>query len=118
MKMWSPRMRSSAILAATAISVAWGADQLTLAQARQLALQNHPQIQTAQALAEASEFVPAEIRSRYYPTVSASVTGAGAPGTNSALQAGALTNSTVLSRVAAGVTISQLITDFGRARHL
>ena len=111
-------MRKAVIAAIMAVSFVHAADRLTLEQARALALKNHPQIQTAQALTEAAEFVPAEIRSRYMPTVSGSITGSGAPGTNSAIQAGSLTNSTVLSRVAAGVTVSQLITDFGRTRHL
>ena len=108
-----------AVLALVVASVSLpAADRLTLADARQLALKNHPQIQTAQALAEASEFIPAEIRARYYPTVTGNLTGAGAPGTNSALLAGGLTNSTVLSRVGVGVTVTQLISDFGRTRHL
>src|SRR4051794_18052397 len=110
-------MRSAVVLILGALS-AFGQDLLTLAQARQMALKNHPQIQTAQALAEASEAVPVEIRSRYYPTLGGSLTAVGAPGTNSALLAGALTNSTVLSRVGAGVTVTQLITDFGRTHHL
>ena len=101
-----------------AVVVSFGAEPLTLTQARQMALRNHPQIQTAQALAEASEFIPTEIRARFFPTVNGSVTGAGAPGTNSALQAGGLTNSTVLSRAAFGGTVSQLVTDFGRTRYL
>ena len=106
------------MLLAIALPALCVAEPLTLARARQLALENHPQIQSAQALAEASEFVPTEIRARYFPTISGSVTGAGAPGTNSRVLAGGLNNPAIYGRVAAGVTVSQLISDFGRTRHL
>ena len=102
----------------TLVCAALGADQLTLTQARQLALRNHPQIQSAQALAEASEFIPAEVRSRLYPTLMGSVTGAGAPGDNSRILAGGLNNPVILSRAAVGASVTQLITDFGRTRYL
>ncbi len=106
------------LIGIAAVFAAYAADPLTLTQAKAFALANHPQIQTAQALAEASSEIPIEVRARFMPTVSGNITAIGAPGTNSAIQAGALTNSVVLSRAAAGVTVSQLISDFGRTRHL
>ncbi|HEY3738370.1 MAG TPA: TolC family protein [Bryobacteraceae bacterium] len=111
------RKKAAVVFALTFASLQ-AADRLTLAEAKQLALKNHPQIQTAQALEEASDFVPKEIRSRYFPIVSGSVSGVGAPGTTNAIQAGFLTNSTVYSRVAGGVSVNQLISDFGRTHHL
>jgi outer membrane protein len=111
-------LNKKAVMLAFTLASVHAADRLTLAEARQLALKNHPQIQTAQALEEASEFVPAELRSHYFPTVNGSVTAVGAPGTTSAIQAGLLTNSTVYSRVAGGIGVNQLITDFGRTHHL
>ena len=110
-------MRSVVLLMATCC-VAFGAEPLTLAQARQLALRNHPQIQAAQAFEDAADFVPTEIRARLYPTLTGSLTGGGAPGDNSRIQAGGLNNPVILSRTAVGATVTQLITDFGRTRHL
>ena len=114
----APFLRGSVWLLTLLVLPAFTAEPLTLPRARQLALQNHPQIQTAQALAEASEFVPTEIRSRYFPTVNASISGTGAPGDNSRILAGGLGNPLILSRIGAGATVNQLITDFGRTRHL
>ena len=104
------------ILAAPGLLLA--ADRLTLREAQEQALKNHPRLLSATAREEASTFVPKEIRSRYYPTVSGSVTGAGAPGDNSRILAGALNNPLILSRAAFGATVSQLVTDFGRTSHL
>ena len=108
----------SGILFLTVACAAFGADQLSLTRARQLALQNHPQIQAAQAFQDASDFVPSEVKARLYPALTGSITGAGAPGDNSRVLAGGLNNPAIFSRLSGGVTVTQLITDFGRTRHL
>lgn len=58
-----------------------------------------------------------ETRAAYSPQVSGAVTGVAAEH-GSTLAAGAVQTSSLYSRVAAGVTVSQLITDFGRTGNL
>jgi outer membrane protein TolC len=58
-----------------ALAVAQINQNLTLRQAEQIALQNHPQIQAAADLASASKAQVTQARSAYYPTVYGSFTG-------------------------------------------
>ena len=90
---------------------------LTLKQAEQIALQNHPQIQAATKLASASEAQVTQARAAYYPTVYGSVTAADAE-TNSRIGAGGFNNPVIYERFATGLTATQLITDFGRTHEL
>ncbi len=94
------------------------ATKLTLTDARTLALQSHPQLQIARAQEEGAAQVPAEIRSRLWPQAFASTTGALAEDDNTRILAGGINNPLILNRWGVGVAISQLITDFGRTRHL
>jgi outer membrane protein len=90
---------------------------LTLKQAEALALKNNPQISVAWLTALASQQVTREVRSSLWPTATADLTGVGAdPG--SRITAGGLNNPIVYQRAAAGVVVSQLITDFGRTPNL
>jgi len=92
---------------------------LTLKDAEALALRNHPLVQAAAFNARAAEQVEREVKSNYYPTATASLTGAaGLPEGNSRIDAGAMTASRVLNRYANGVEVDQLITDFGRTSNL
>lgn len=91
--------------------------QLALSDAEKLALQNHPRIAAAQFTARAASEAPLEQSSAYQPFVTGNVTGVGAD-TGSRLAAGGLNNPVVFSRFAAGVTVNQFITDFGRTRSL
>jgi outer membrane protein len=88
-------------------------DRLTLDQAERLALQNHPRIAAARLEAAAAGQQVTEIRSSYFPTVYGSFTGAGA-GDNNRVAAGSLNNPVIFSRLASGLTASQLLFDFGR----
>lgn len=90
---------------------------ISLAQAQQTALQNHPRIASAALTAAASRAVVSEVRSAYYPTLSGNVTGVGAEH-GSTLSAGFVTTSSIYSRAASGVVASQLLTDFGRTSSL
>jgi outer membrane protein len=90
---------------------------LTLQQAEQIALQNHPQIQAATYLAAAAKAQVTQARSDYYPHAYGSVTGAKAEN-DSRITAGGLNNSIVYSRFADGITVQQLVTDFGRTHEL
>jgi len=90
---------------------------ITLAEAEQLALQAHPALQSAQFTAQAAGQVITETRAAEFPNLIGSVTGAGAlPG--SRLAAGALNNPIIYDRLASGVTVAQLVTDFGRTKNL
>jgi outer membrane protein len=90
---------------------------LSLEQAEQIALKNHPRIASAALSAQASAFVVKQVRSAYYPTLAGNVTGVGAD-RGSVLSAGAVTTSSIYSRQASGVVANQLLTDFGRTSSL
>jgi outer membrane protein len=91
--------------------------KLTLAQAEQLALQHHPRIGSAVLSAEAASNVIAQARSAYYPTAAVNVTSTAA-NDNTVLASGLLQTSSLNSRFATGVNITQLVTDFGRTTSL
>jgi outer membrane protein len=94
-----------------------GGRQLTLQEAEAIAFRNNPEITVGKLQAlEAREFVR-ETRSALLPQANLSVTGVTSnPGTR--ISAGYLTNPTVYPRAAAGASVSQLITDFGRTQNL
>jgi outer membrane protein len=92
--------------------------RITLREAREYALQNHPALQSSQSLEQAATQVTRQVRSRYYPTVYGSVTAAGAVDEGSRVLAGALNNPSIYDRFGMGVTAVQLISDFGRTRSL
>jgi outer membrane protein len=91
--------------------------KLTLAEAEEIALHNHPRASSAALLAEAAKFGVSEARAPLYPQLSGVVTSVAAEH-GSTLAAGTVQTSSLYSRVAAGVTVSQLITDFGRTNNL
>jgi outer membrane protein len=91
--------------------------RLSLSEAEQIALHDHARIGSANLLAQAAKAVVTEARSAYYPFVTGNLTGVGAEH-NSTLAAGTLQTSSLYSRVAAGVAVGQLITDFGRTSDL
>lgn len=91
--------------------------RLTVQDAEALALRNNPQVSVYRLLAMASQQITREAKSNYYPTVYGSVT-AVEPQPGSRIAAGALNNPVIYERVAAGVTLAQLITDFGRTNNL
>ena len=70
-----------------------------------------------QYAAEAGSEITREARSAFFPAVFGSVTGAGAQN-GSRIAAGGLNKPIILDRVAAGVSVSQLLTDFGRTSDL
>ena len=91
--------------------------RLTVQDAEALALRNNPQVSVYRLLAMASQQITREAKSNYYPTVYGSVT-AVEPQPGSRIAAGALNNPIIYERVAAGVTLAQLVTDFGRTNNL
>jgi outer membrane protein len=93
------------------------AQPLTLSQAEQLALKNNPRIAIARLIALAQGQVAREFRSADLPTLAGNLTGV-QPHDGSRITAGVLNNPIVYQRAAGGVTLNQLITDFGRTRNL
>lgn len=89
---------------------------LTLQQAREIAVANHPQLRASQFAANQAHDATTEARSAYYPTVSADLTGVGS--NDARIAAGGLNNPIVYDRFAAGISVQQLVTDFGRTRNL
>lgn len=117
----SAHLRLLVLVAAAAMSStpasAQSAQTLTLQQAEQLAIQNHPLIQAASNMASAAKAQVTEARSAYYPTVYGSLTGVGAENA-SRIAAGGLNNPIIYDRYANGVAVSQMVTDFGRTHEL
>ena len=90
---------------------------LSVKDAQALALKNNPQISVGRLTALASQQVTREVRSSLWPTARVDLTAVDAnPGTR--LTAGALNNPALYQRAAAGATVTQLITDFGRTTNL
>ena len=90
---------------------------LTLEQAEALAIKNNPQITIGKLRALVAQQFVREQRSALLPTANLSITAVDAnPG--SRIAAGGLNNPVVFPRAAAGATVSQLITDFGRTTSL
>ena len=118
MKILSRLFTFAALVALVAASAAAQSVQnLTLHDAEQIAIQNHPQIQAATHLASAARAQVTQARAAYYPLAYGSLTGADAEH-NSRVAAGFLNNPIVFDRYANGITVDQLVTDFGRTHEL
>ena len=91
------------------------ASPLSLPEAHEMALRNHPQISVADLTALAAQQGFRQARAGFFPNVSGNVVAVGTAADNTRLGAiGALNNPSIFDRNAAGLMISQLITDFGR----
>jgi outer membrane protein len=106
------------------MSLAWGQGNgpalpgnLTVSDAEAIALKNHPQISVARLLALAQGQVTKEAKSAELPTVTGNLTAVDAHD-GGRITAGLLNNPVLYTRAAGGVSVSQLITDFGRTRNL
>jgi outer membrane protein len=91
--------------------------RLTRAQAEQLALKNNPRISVGRLLALAQHQVYRETRAAELPNFGGNITAVTA-NEGSRIGAGALNAPRLLEHAGAGVTLSQLITDFGRTINL
>src|SRR5580692_513347 len=91
--------------------------KLTLADAERMAIEHNPNISVARLIALAQAQVTREVRSAELPTIQGDLTAVGAHD-NSRITAGLLNNPSVYDRAAGGLTVSQLITDFGRTHNL
>jgi outer membrane protein len=91
--------------------------RLSLSEAEQQAVRNHPAIRAGEYSALAAGETVRQVRSAYLPSVYGSFTGAQAQN-GSIITAGGLNNSSVIDRFAYGFSASQLLTDFGRTSNL
>jgi outer membrane protein len=91
--------------------------RLSITDAEAIALKNNPTISVARLTAMASHQVTREVRSNLWPQTSADLTGVDSHD-NSRISAGGLNNPIIYSRAAAGLTVTQLITDFGHTTNL
>ncbi len=94
-----------------------GMVRLTRTQAEQLAMKNNPQISVGKLLALAQHQVYREARAGELPNFNGNITAADA-NEGSRIGAGALTASRLLEHAGGGVTLTQLLTDFGRTINL
>ena len=111
-------MKTLMCLAAAALACsAQIPERLTLAEAEKRAIAQHPAIEAGsfEALSVAERIEQAKAARQ--PFVTASFTAAGAPD-NSRIAAGALNNPVIYSRAATGVSVNQMLFDFGRTSKL
>lgn len=95
-----------------------GVQTLTLLEAHDLALKNHPQIAAANYRVLAAQEVTRESRAGFFPQANLYGSAVGADSAQTRIEAGGLNNPSVFDRAAGGVTVSQLITDFGHTANL
>ena len=95
------------------------APTLTLQQAHERAMRNHPRITVADLKALAARQMVIEQRAGFFPQLSANVVAVGIAHDNTRLAAvGGLNNPAIFERNAEGLNLTQLITDFGRTANL
>jgi outer membrane protein len=92
-------------------------ETLTLKQAEQIAITNHPQIQIAMNRATYAQEEVRQTRSAYYPVAGGAVTAVDAQA-NSRITAGAINSPHVFTKYGNGFAVNQLLTDFGRTQEL
>jgi outer membrane protein len=105
------------IAALTAAARAQNPPPLTLEEAHRLAIQNNPQVASSQYTAQAVAQEPAQISSAFQPNLIGNISGTGAD-SGSRIAAGVLNNPIVYNHAGTGLTVNQLITDFGRTHNL
>jgi len=91
--------------------------KLTMQDAETLAIKNNPQISVQRLIYLASKQVTREQESAYYPVINGNLTAVGGQ-QGSRIAAGNLNSPRLLNRAAGGLTLSQLIYDFGRTNNL
>ncbi len=111
------RLGAPVLVLSLLVRTACAADTLTLAQAEETALRNNPKIGSAGLVAQAAQKQVNEARAASRPTLNGFLTGTGAE-TGTAVAAGNLTTSSISSRLASGVALTQMLTDFGRTSNL
>lgn len=108
---------AAAILSGASAFAQTAPPTLTLAQAEQIAIQKNPHVQIAKLVALAEGQVKREARSADLPMLNGNLTAVDTH-EGDRITAGGLNNPVVYQRAAGGVTLSQLLTDFGRTHNL
>lgn len=112
-------MMVGVVLAVSNMAMAGESAALSLREAHEMALRNHPLITLADLRALAAREVAREARAAFFPNLSANVVAVGTAENNTRLAGiGALNNPAIFDRNAEGLTVSQLLTDFGRTANL
>lgn len=91
--------------------------RLSLSEAEELALKHHPLLSAAIYTSSAAKQLVTENQASYYPTVTMDLTGVNAEDFTR-IGAGSLNIQSVITRGAGGITITQLLYDFGRVSNL
>lgn len=105
------------LLVSAVSGLAQNVQKITLKQAEDIAVANHPRVREAQMNAFAAGETVKEARSAYFPIAYGNLTGAEALD-KSRIAAGGLNNPIIFDRYSNGITASQLVTDFGRTKNL
>lgn len=113
----APAQNASQTLPPTRTAQTGPVQQLTLQEAERIAIQNHPQVQGAVALAAAAKAQVTQTKAQYYPTLSGNATGVDAEN-SSRIAAGGLNNPIIYERYSNGLQVQQILTNFGRTREL
>lgn len=92
---------------------AFSAETLNLQQAEEMAIRNHPRIASAKAEADAADAAADVVGARQKLQLNGAVTGSVADH-NTRQGTGGVNAPDLFTRLGVGVTISQLVTDFGR----
>lgn len=90
---------------------------LTLREAQEIALKNHPQVLAAEDVTAAARERITETRSAYFPLLNGEVTGSLA-NVGSRIGAGLLNDPTLFNHFGQGIMVDQLLTDLGRTKNL
>jgi len=113
-----PQMDASANApAGSAGQATVGLMRLTRTQAEELAIRSNPRVSVGRLLALAQHQIYRETRAAELPTLNGDITAVDAS-EGSRIGAGGLNASRVLEHAGGGVTLTQLITDFGRTTNL
>lgn len=93
--------------------------KLTLKEAQEIARRQHPRITAAELQALAASQVVLQVRSAFLPQISSDISavGTGDP-SNTRIAAGSLGAAHAFDRASGGLTLTQLVTDFGRTSNL
>jgi outer membrane protein len=94
------------------------ATNLSMEDAKAEALRNHPAYAAAQLRALLAKEALKETRAAYFPTATGFADAVDTAWDNTRILVGGLNNPSVYDRVAEGVAVTQLITDFGHTRNL
>ena len=114
----NPPPGSGQVTPAVSGSVPTGGPRLTIAQAEQMAIRNNPNISVARLLALAEAQVTREARAPELPYAIGNLTAVGDHSGSRITGAGTLNSPRMLEKAAGGLTVGQLITDFGRTHNL